>query len=85
MSRGKGAGAPLYFRCWVCRREHRDAHWGNCGNVAGVVFTWKKRNNYAPSRRPRMARESVEYRCRCCGFVGWSAHFSLVRRYYREL
>jgi hypothetical protein len=69
----------------VCRREHRDPHWGDCGDISAVVFTWKKRTNYAPHRRARTAPEIVQYRCLCCCFIGWSAHVDLVRRYYAEL
>jgi len=88
VSRGKGAGAPIYFRCWYCRRHHTGRHWGNCGSVQGVSFTWRKRTYYSnpgSARRSRTAPIQVQYRCGCCAWVGWSAHFTLVARYAGEL
>ncbi len=76
-----GTGQPISFRCAKCRLRAgsppRDYRYGY-----DVTLTGKERDLGHSS--VRMTRTSRQYTCRYCGHVGWSRHFDLTRRCYRN-
>jgi hypothetical protein len=80
MGRGKGygTGSPLSFRCWRCRRNDHD--WENPGREGRIVHPTgrTKKRGHSSARHGTVSRE---YKCPDCGYVGWSSHNDLTRKY----
>ena len=88
MSMSSGAGSPVFFQCWGCRRRKGagrpgDKRWedmGGRGTKLHVTLTGRTKPHHAKkfsamgARSGRLARE---YFCQDCGHQGWSAHVDL--------
>lgn len=78
MSRSSGAGSPVFFRCSRCKKTHgvRDGR--------RYVTTGRKREAHTAKGHAtgiRSANSAYEYRCLECGFVGWSRHRDVERKF----
>lgn len=77
MSKGRGSGFPLDFRCSVLAKVWpRDGHEYADHQVVLTGRTKSARNGKGHARKSYL---SWEYRC-SCGHVGWSCHRELERR-----
>ena len=87
MSRSHGTGQPAFPRCWRCRRSrnhnpfYTDAEHGRLGTEQRMKLTGKRR--YSPNYNG--GRVDVfyqyEYTCLDCGYVGWTRHINIARRW----
>jgi hypothetical protein len=68
-----GTGYPLTLRCWRCVRSR--LYWP--GREGDLVWTGKLRP--AKYRGYRQTTRRIQYRCRACGYVGWSQHSDAER------
>jgi len=79
MTWNSGAGRPIFFRCWRCRR--RGPHFLDGrpepirGTLRRVVLTGRaKTRAISDARHGNVLREYV---CLDCNYIGWSAHDDL--------
>lgn len=81
--KGSGAGSPLSFQCWKCRRKKsrydiEDEHglwwaWNDKGRAHRVTLTGNSKNRPF-ARGTRHEATMLEYKCNDCGYQGWSSH-----------
>lgn len=71
MSRSRGTGQPVWFRCSQCRR-HRAIG----GFASDVSLTGRTRPKCDGNAGMRSTTTEREYKC-SCGHVGWSRHVDL--------
>jgi predicted RNA-binding Zn-ribbon protein involved in translation (DUF1610 family) len=78
-----GTGQPLTLRCSKCKK-HRDygRHGsGRTGDGTNLIATGRFRA--VTHKSIRQTNRKIQYRCKDCGFVGWTQHIDaerLVRR-----
>jgi len=77
VSTGGGTGQPHTFRCSKCRlrRTGRPR-----GYVHEVDPTGRVRSSNTGIGGPCVAGSRYQYRCTCCGHLGWSRHLQLARK-----
>lgn len=90
MSRSHGVGIPLTLKCSKCklRREITvdDPHGIHTNAETGDLVQVGKRRQLRASARgrggSRVLMEERQYRCKKCGFVGWTRHKDILRKPY---
>ena len=69
----------LTFRCSKCKvfRDYRSLHAADM--YKGTYLDVTGRVKHGRSGR-KLNQKMVEYRCRSCGHVGWTSHYTMTGR-----
>jgi hypothetical protein len=90
VSRSHGVGIPITLKCSKCKLEPETNSLGQrTGSVktGDLVRTGRRRPLYGRARTrggSRVIHEQHEYRCKKCGFVGWTRHKDILRKPYDQ-
>jgi hypothetical protein len=74
MGSNGGSGRPMWFRCSKCRKRNRWDRDDRRGYRRDVVLTGRVRKIDDGRSGGRNSNRLREYKCTCCGHVGWSRH-----------
>jgi hypothetical protein len=92
MSRSHGVGIPITLKCSKCklsRVKTIDDPYGinTSAEMGDLVQTGRRRPLYGPARNrggQRLLSDQRQYRCKKCGFVGWTRHKDILRKPYDQ-